>query len=130
MKTYVLIVLSIAGLYYYVTRRVKLDDPLAYAARHKEQAWAPAADYYIGVAYYQRGDSHRAQAAFTQLLADHATSYYSQKGLMYLSETAEENFDFAAAKEALVRYLEEYPEGKDKEQATKKLEFLRYKHGP
>ena len=130
MRTYVLIVLAIAGSYYYVTRKVELNDPLAYAAKHKKQSWAPAADYYIGVAYYQRSDYPRAQAAFTQLLADHATSYYSEKGLMYLADTAEENRDYEAAKAALARYLEEHPEGKDKERATKKLDFLRYKHGP
>lgn len=130
MRTYVLVVLALAGSYYFITRKVKLDDPLAYAAKYKKQSWSPAADYYIGVVYYQRSDYPRAQAAFTQLLADHATSQYTQKGLMYLADSAEENRDYAASKEALARYLEEYPEGKDKELAAKKLDILRYKHGP
>lgn len=129
MRTYVLIVLTIAGAYYFVTRKVKLDDPLAYSAKYRSKSWAPAADYYIGLAYYERGDYPRAQAAFTQLLGDHATSYYAPKGLMYLADSAEENRDYAAAKEALARYLDEYPEGKEKDRAAKKLELLRYRHG-
>lgn len=130
MRTYVLIVLALAGSYYYVTRKVKLDDPLAYASKYKSQSWSAAADYYIGVAYYQRSDYPKAQAAFTQLLADHATSYYVEKGLMYLADVAEENRDYGAAKEALAVYLDQYPEGKEKDRASKKLDLLRYKHGP
>lgn len=129
MRTYVLIVLALAGSYYFITRKVKLDEPLAYSAKYKNSSWAPAANYYIGLAYYQRSDYPRAQEAFTQLLGNHATSYYAPQGLMYLADAAEENRDYATAKEALARYLEEYPEGKEKDRAAKKLELLRYRHG-
>lgn len=129
MRNYTLIVLAIFGCYYYVTKKVKLDEPLAYASRYKRKSWAPAADYYIGLAYYQRTDYPHAQAAFTQLLTDHATSQYAPRGLMLLADSAEGTQDWTAAKDALARYLEEYPEGKDKDRAVKKLELLRYKHG-
>lgn len=129
MRTYTIIVLTILGCYYYVSRKVKLEEPLAYAAKYKDKSWAPAADYYIGLAYYQRSDYPNAQIAFTQLLTDHATSQYAPRGLMFLADAAEGTNDWDSAKAAMVRYLDEYPEGKDKDRAAKKLEMLRYKHG-
>lgn len=129
MRNYVLIVLAISGSYWYVTRKVELDEPLAYAAKYKHKGWSAAADYYIGIAYYQRSDYPRAQAAFEQLLTHHATSHYVPRSLMYLADSAERNNDWSKVKEALYRYTEEFPEGKDIERAKSKLDYVRYKHG-
>jgi TolA-binding protein len=130
MNTYVLIVALIGGSYWYVTHKVKLDEPLAYTAKHKKESWAPRANYYIGLTYYQRSDYPKAQAAFSQLLIDHATSQFVENSLIYLADSAETQNDWNKVKECLARYVEEYPEGKHIERAKAKLDFVRYKHGP
>lgn len=132
MKAYTITVLVIAGLWYGWQRYggvVTANDPLAYTKEHKNEKWADEANYYIGVYYYQRSDYPKAQTAFTQLLADQATSQYVEKGLMYLADTATETRDWTVAKESLAKYLEDYPQGKERERAKTKLEFIRYKHG-
>lgn len=130
MRTYVFIILLIGGTYWYVTHKVKLDEPLAYAAKYKEKSWSAAADYYIGVAYFQRSEYDKSQTAFQQLLTDHATSQYVANGLMYLADSAERNNDWDKVKEATALYVEQYPDGKEIERAKAKLDYARYKHGP
>jgi len=130
MRTYVTIVLLLGGSYWYVTHKVKLDEPLAYAAKHKKASWSPAANYYIGLAYYQRSDYGKAQDAFRQLLNDHTTSHYVEKGLPYFADAAEFTNDWDTVKEVTLLYTEQYPEGKQIERMRKKLEIARYKRGP
>ena len=46
--------------------------------------WIPAfgIDYYVGLAYYQRAEFPKAQAAFQQLLTDYPTGPYAANGLL------------------------------------------------
>ena len=80
--------------------------------------------------YFQRSDYPKAQAAFQQLLTDHTTSQYVEKGLPLLADAAEWNHDWNKVKEATALYTETYPEGKQIERMRKKLELARYKYGP
>lgn len=133
MRTYTIVVLVIAAVWYGWQRYggvVTANDPLAYTAEHKNEKWADEANYYTGVYYYSRSDYPKAQRAFSQLLADQATSQYVEKGLMYLADTAEQNREFGTARDALVKYLEDYPQGKERERAKSKLEFIQYKYAP
>lgn len=133
MRTYVLVVLAIAGSYWVVVHKISLEDPLKHTRAHRDKSWSAPANYYIGLAYYQRSDYYKAQAAFEQLLADHAqtsTNTYRAKGLVYLADTAEHVNEFSTAKMASQYYVDEFPQGKDIERMTKKLEYLKYKHGP
>jgi outer membrane protein assembly factor BamD (BamD/ComL family) len=133
LNAYIMTVLAIAGSYWVVVHKVNLDDPLKHTHQYKDKGWSAHANYYIGLAYYQRSDYPRAQAAFEQLLADHAstsTNTYRAKGLVYLSDAANQGNDFSTAKYASQLYVDEFPEGKDIDRMKKKLEYLKYKYGP
>lgn len=128
---YLLVLLGVYGAYYYVTKHFEFHDTLVYAKKNHSAQWAPAVEYYVGMAYYQRTDYPKAQEAFTQLLTEHPTAYaYLPKTLIRLSDAAEYNRDWDTAKRALAQYLEQFPEEKDVELAKKRLELLKYRHGP
>ena len=127
---YVLIILALAGGYYYVSRHVKFDDSLQYVRQHKAAFWAPRANYYIALSCHLREDYPRSQAAFTQLLTDYPAGPYAARGLVCLGEAADSNGDWDTAKQAFARYVEEHPDGPDIGIVRKRLEMLRYHHGP
>lgn len=133
LNAYIILVLAIAGSYWVVVHKISLEDPLKHTRAHKDKGWSAHANYYIGLAYYQRSDYHKALTAFEQLLADHAqtsTNTYRAKGLVYLADASERANEFSTAKLASQHYVDEFPEGKDIERMTKKLEYLKYKYGP
>ncbi len=128
MKKFLIIVLALYGACYYVGSNYHPHDALAYAKKHPQAKWAPAADYYVGFAYYQRGRYEPAQEAFNQLLMDYPTCQYVPKALVYLSDVQETNHDWEAAKSSLTRYAEDFPNGADISLVTKRLELLKYRH--
>ena len=128
MRTYLIVVAVICGLYYFFTRHFEFHDTLALAKSHPAAHWAPSVDYYVGLCYYQRADWPNAQEAFTQLLTDYPTSHYTPKALVYLDDAAEYNHDWDTSKAALSRYLEEFPDGKDYEVMQKRMEMVKYQH--
>jgi len=130
MIKYVLIVLALAGGCHYVSRHFKFDDSLEFVKRHKDASWAPRANYTIALIYHHRENYPKSQAAFTQLLTDYPTWQFMPKSLVYLYEAAEYNQDWETAKSALSRYIEEYPDGPDIALVRKRLELLKYHHGP
>ena len=125
---FILVVLALAGGYYYVSRHFEFNDTLVYAKKHPESRYAPAIDYYVGTIYYQRENYGKAQEAFTQLLTDFPTTQYAPTALERLSDAAEYNGDWQTAKDSLQRYVEEYPNGKDMQVVQKRLELLKYHH--
>ena len=129
MKWYLAIVLGVAGGYYYISQHLDFDKTLAYAKAHKEEKWAAPINYYSGWTYYQRSDYGKAEEAFNQLLTDQATSYaYLADTYLYNEDAAEFNHDWEVAKDMCRRYLEEFPEGKEVQLMTKRLELLKYHH--
>jgi len=129
MNTYIMVVALICGSYYYVSRHVHFHDSLAYAKKNPDPVWAPKIDYYVGMIYYRRSEYPLAQEAFTQLLTDYPTCQYAASALITLAGAAQENRDFKVARDALVRYVEEFPDGKDITVARKQLEIIKYRHG-
>ncbi|MBI4061843.1 MAG: outer membrane protein assembly factor BamD [Elusimicrobia bacterium] len=127
MKKLMLVAAVLYGTYWYASRHMSLAGALAYAKKNPQASWAPAADYYVGLAYYQRAEYAKSQEAFTQLLTDYATGPYTAKGLLRLSSAAEENRDYAAARQSLERFIEEFPGHKDKSVAEKRLEIIKFK---
>ena len=121
--------MALYGGFYYVSKLYKFDDNMAYVKGHKGASWAPKANYYIGVIYYQREDYPKAQEAFTQLLTDYPTCQHAAKGLVYWEGAAEYNHDWGSARTALDRYIEEYPDGEDIDLMKKRSEMLKYRHG-
>ncbi|MFA6003435.1 MAG: tetratricopeptide repeat protein [Elusimicrobiota bacterium] len=130
MIKYIVLILAVAGGYYYVSRHCNLANAERLISEHKGASWAPRARYTVALFYDQREDYPKAQEAFTRLLSEYPTCQYVPSVLIHVDEVAQENQDWAAAKAALARYVEEFPEGKDIELARKRLEMLRYHHGP
>jgi TolA-binding protein len=124
MKKLIFLALIVGGVWWYATHRFNFADTMEYTKKHKDASWAPAAEYSIGMVYYQRVDYPKAQEAFTQLLTDFPTGQYAARGLLRLSEVAEENHDYPTAKETLDRFLAEYPSSSDRPMAEKRRELL------
>lgn len=124
MRNFIVVAALLYGGYWYASRRYDFDSALKYAKTHPSPRLAPAIDYYVGLAYYQRAQYGKSQAAFTQLLTDYATGPYAAKGLLKLSEVATENKDFGTAREALNRFKEEFPDHPQRDLAEKRLELL------
>lgn len=122
------ILLAMFGGYYYVSNHFEFHDTLVYAKKHPDPKWSPAIEYYVGTIYYQRESYQKAQEAFTQLLTDYPTAQYAPSALVRLSDAAQHNGDWGVAKDALTRYIEEYPDGKDLQVVQKRLELVKYKH--
>lgn len=127
MKKFLIVVACFYGVYWYASSRFNFADTLVYAKKNPQASWAPAADYYVGMVYYQRGDYAKSQEAFTQLLSDYATGPYIARGLLRRSEVAMENRDWQVARESLERFLAEYPNHPDVRVAEKRLEMSKFK---
>ncbi len=129
MRTFLIVILLLYAVYYYGSRHFEFHETLAYAEQHKGAAWSGPVQYYVGMVYYQRSDYPKAQEAFTQMLQDHPTDYHAPRALVMLDDAAEWNHDFPAASDALQRYIEQFPNGKDIQLVRDRLDMLRYKHG-
>lgn len=127
MKKWMIVAAAIYGSYWYVSNRFNFDDGLVYAHKHQYTKWAPAVDYYIGVVYYQRSQPAKAQEALTQLVTDHSTGPYTAKGLQLLAAAAQENRDMEVARQTLQRFIEEFPDHKDRPVAEKRLDIIKFK---
>ncbi len=127
MKKLIFVVAVLYGTYWYASRHYNFADTLVYARKNPQAKWAPAADYYVGLVYFQRAEYGKAQEAFTQLLTDFSTGPYTAKGLMRLAAAAEENRDYEVARQSLARFLEEFPDHKDKKIAERRLEYIKFK---
>lgn len=127
MKKLIAVAAVLYGTYWYASNRFNFSDTLVYAKKNPQASWAPAVDYYVGLVYYQRAEYPKAQEAFTQLVTDYSTSPYTPKGLLRLSATAEENRDWPVAKQSLERFLEEFPDHKDRKVVEQRLEIIKFK---
>ena len=127
MKKLLIVAALFYGVYWYASRRFSFGDTLVYAHQRQWASWAQPTDYYAGLVYYQRGDYPKAQEALTQLATDYSTGPYLAKGLMRLSEVAEENRDWPAEREALERFTRDYPDDPEIRLAEKRLELVKFK---
>lgn len=127
MKKWIAVFAVLYGMYWYASNRFDFADTLVYARKNPQASWAPAADYYVGLVYYQRTEYAKSQAAFTQLLTDYSTGPYTSRGLMRLSQVAMDNRDYETARQSLTRFLEEFPDHKERNIAEKRLEYIKFK---
>ena len=127
MKKLILVVAVLYGTYWYASNHFNFADTLVYAKKNPQASWAPAVDYYVGIVYYQRSEYPAAQAAFTQLLTDYSTGPYTSRGLLRLSLAAQENRDYEVARQSLQRFIEEFPDHKDRQVAEHRLEAIKFK---
>lgn len=124
MKKLIFFALIVGGVWWYATHKFNFADTMTYAQKHPQASWAPAVEYSIGMVYYQRADYPKAQETFTQLLTDFPTGQYEARGLLRLSEVAEENRDWQTAKETLDHFLADFPDHPDRNVAIKRRELL------
>lgn len=127
MKKFLILFAVAYGTYWYASRKYNFADTLVYAKKNPQASWAPAADYYVGLVYYGRGEYAKSQEAFTQLLTDYSTGPYTARGLRRLASAAEENRDYETARQSLQRFLEEFPDDKEKPVVEQKLEMIKFK---
>jgi TolA-binding protein len=127
LKKLIFVFAVLYGTYWYASSRYNFSDTLVFAKKHPQAKWAPAVDYYVGIVYYQRSEYPEAQAAFTQLLTDYSTGPYTAKGLMMLASTAEQRRDYEVARQSLQRFIEEFPDHKEKRIAEQRLEYIKFK---
>jgi TolA-binding protein len=115
------------GAGWYASRNLGYQETLVWAKNHPGSQWAPAADYYVGLVYYQKAEYPKAQEAFTQLLTDYATGPYVAKGLLRQASAAEENLDWPVARQSLERFIEEFPDHKERRVAEQNLDMIKFK---
>lgn len=127
MKKLIAVFAVLYGTHWYASRHFNFADTLVYAKKNPQASWAPAADYYVGLVYYQRAEYAKSQEAFTQLLADYTTGPYTAKGLLRLAAAAEENRDYGVVRQSLERFIEEFPDHKDRRIAEQRLESVKFK---
>lgn len=129
MNKIIIGLIILIGGWQYVSKRVKLEDTLAWSKKNPGNQYADDVNYYVGLVYYQRSDYPRAQQAFQQLLQDHATSPHIAPALVKLEDSAEGNHDWEVARLAvdtyLNRYEEDFPKDKSKEIMEKRAEHLK-----
>jgi len=124
MKKMIFLVVVVAGVWWYASKRFDFKDTLLVAKKHPSSSWAPTAVYSVGLVYYQRGEYEMSKQAFNQLLSDYPTGQYTPKTLLRLSEVAESTRDYEAARVSLKRFVEEYPQDPGMPIAQKRLELL------
>lgn len=125
-RAFFILMTAIAGIYYIQTH-YHLKDVLSYSHRHPNRVISPKLDYYVGMAYYMRSRHPESVAAFQQLLTDYPTCQYAPGGLLRMGQSQEELGRWAEAREAYQRYLEEFPEGRQKGLVQRKYEALKFK---
>jgi TolA-binding protein len=127
LKKLLVIAAILYGTYWYASARFNFADTLVYARKNPQAKWAPAADYYVGLVYYQRGEYPKAQEAFTQLLTDYSTGPYTAAGLRRLASAAEQNRDFETSRQSLQRFITEFPDHKERRAAEAKFEMIKFR---
>ncbi len=127
MKKWLVVFAAFYGIYWYASNKFNFADTLVYAKKNPQASWAPAAAYYVGLVYYQRSEYAKSQEAFNQLLTDYSTGPYTSRGLLRMAAAAEENRDYEVARQSLQRFIEEFPDDKDRSVAEHKLEMIKFK---
>lgn len=127
MKKLIFAFAVLYGTYWYASNRFNFADTLVYAKKNQYASWSQSTYYYVGLVYYQRTEYAKSQDAFNQLVTDFSTGPYVAKGLIYLARTAEENRDWPVARQSLERFIEEFPDHKDKPAAIHRLDIIKFK---
>lgn len=115
------------GLFIYVRSHYSGLDLLAYTHKNPNPTLSPMIDYYVGMSYYTNSQFDPAAKAFTQLLTDYPTHYYNRWGLIRLGASHEELRNWQGAREAYEKYLEMYPDGKERNLVQNKYDQVRFK---
>jgi outer membrane protein assembly factor BamD (BamD/ComL family) len=124
MKRLLLVVLVVWAAWRYAAPKLTPAAAMDYAHKNSKASWAPTLAYSVGWFYYERADYPKAQEALTSFTDDFDPGAHTARGLLRLSEAAEENHDYPAARAALDRYLKDYPDGPDRNVALQRRDLI------
>ncbi|MCX5788115.1 MAG: tetratricopeptide repeat protein [Elusimicrobia bacterium] len=127
LKKFFWALIILIGLGWYVRQHYTFRDVLAYAKSHPSQSASPALDYYSGMGFYLREDYDGAIEAFGQLLTDYPTCQYAPTALVRLSSSYMERNRWSEAKETLEKFIEQFPDDKNRPLVDQKYEYVKYK---
>jgi outer membrane protein assembly factor BamD (BamD/ComL family) len=124
MKKLALAVLVAWGAWHYAAPHLTMAAAMDYAHKNQDKPWAATLAYSVGWFYYQRANYPKAQEALSSFVNDFQAGPHTATGLVRLSEAAEENHDYAAARAALDRYLHDYPDDPDRNMAQQRRDMM------
>lgn len=125
MKKFAVFILLLFAFGTWFHSRVSPESVLTFAKRKNHPEWSPKLEYWLGL-YHQTRDQHaQAEAAFTQLLTEHPSSYYAPAARIKLGSTYYRTGERARSMEQFQIYLEQYPDGEFKSIAQKNIEMLK-----
>lgn len=117
----------ISGLGWYVSQHYTFKDVLNYSRKHPSPGYSPMIDYYAGMGMYMRDDLPGSIEAFQQLLTDYPTCQYAPKAMFRMADAMANSNRYQEAREILEKYLEEYPNDRNRRSAEAKYEFIKFK---
>jgi len=127
MKIFLVVVGLLYGVYWYASSRYNFSDTFTYAKTHEYEKNSQAAMYYIGLVYHQRSDYEKSKEVFNQLALDYSTGPYVASALYRLSDAATETRDYPLARQALERFIAEYPTDKRIRMMEQRYEVIKFK---
>jgi outer membrane protein assembly factor BamD (BamD/ComL family) len=110
LKRFIVVGLVVAGLWWYGSSRVSTETVLDWAHRNPARPSAAAVYYFIGWVYYAQSDYPKAQATLGAFVADFPPGPNTERALLRLADAADQNRDYAASRDALDRFLKDYPD--------------------
>jgi len=124
MKKLIFVALVIGGAWWYYSPKLTVAAALDYAHQNSQKPWASDVVYWIGWTYYQRANYPKAQETLGTFVNDFPAGPHTPRALLRYAEAAQENRDYATAKDALDRLLKEYPDSPDQSMARGQRDLL------
>ncbi len=124
MKKLVIAALGAYGLWYFAAPYATAARVLGWAHKHPDQTVAVDAYYVIGWRYYADGDYPKAQETLGIFVADFPAGPHTERALLHLADAAQQNRDFQAARDALDRFLKDYPDSPERTLAQHRRDEL------
>ena len=117
----------LGGGIYYAKNHYDYEDVYKWAKARPEHDSRAKSIYYIGMVYYLKDDSAKTAEVFGRLLEDHPTCQFAPKALLRLGAAHRNMNNFAEARAAYERYIEQFPNGPDIERVQANYEFVKFK---
>ena len=120
MKKWLVAAAVVGGFWWRVRPYCNSNALLAIAHNHQKSYWASPLDYWVALICYQRSNYPGTQKALTQLVTDDPKGPYTARSLLRLSEVDMETHDWPSAREALDRFLQDFPDDPNRSIAEKR----------
>ena len=125
-KPFIILVVLI-GAFFYIRSHYTIRDALRYAKKHPNSDLSEKVEYYAGAYYFFKSEYPKAINAYKQLLTDYPTGQYAPKALLRSGDAHQKAFQWEQAREKYLKYMSEFPDGKDISVVQKKYEYIKFK---